>query len=131
MTGNAVETVTIPPGEPGGRLDRVLAARIPALSRSRLKALILTGQVNVQGANAARTVRDPAAQVNSGDTITVLVNGKEVVRWTQPPDWAGTKEFPARKIAPGTIALQGHDPGSTTHYRNIQVRLLRQVRVYS
>lgn len=60
-----------------------------------------------------------------GDTITVLVNGKEVVRWTQPKDWEGTKEFPARKIAPGTIAFQGHDPGSTTHYRNVQIRLLQ------
>ena len=69
MTDSAIETVTIAEGEPGGRLDRVLAARIPALSRSRLKALILAGQVTV----AARTVRDPAAQVNSGDTITVTL----------------------------------------------------------
>jgi hypothetical protein len=59
-----------------------------------------------------------------GDTITILVNGKEVVRWTQPPDWTGTKEFPARKIAPGTIAFQGHDPGSTIYYKNVQIRLL-------
>ena len=63
----AVETVTVAAEEAGQRLDRVLAARIPALSRSRLKALILDGQVKV----AARTVRDPAAHVNSGDTITV------------------------------------------------------------
>lgn len=59
-----------------------------------------------------------------GDTIVVRVNDKEVVRWTQPPDWQGTKGFPERKIAPGTIALQGHDPGSTTYYRNIQIRPL-------
>jgi hypothetical protein len=60
-----------------------------------------------------------------GDTITVRVNDKEVVRWVQPPDWAGTKEFPERRINPGTIALQGHDPGSTTYYKNIRIRLLR------
>jgi 23S rRNA pseudouridine1911/1915/1917 synthase len=64
---SAIETVTISAEESGGRLDRVLAARIPALSRSRLKALIIDGQVTI----AARTVRDPAAQVNSGDTVTV------------------------------------------------------------
>jgi 23S rRNA pseudouridine1911/1915/1917 synthase len=64
---SAIETVTISAEETGGRLDRVLAARIPALSRSRLKALIIDGQVMI----AARTVRDPAAQVNSGDTVTV------------------------------------------------------------
>jgi len=69
MTDSAIETVTIAEGEAGGRLDRVLAAHIPALSRSRLKALILAGQVAI----AARTVRDPAAQVNSGDTVTVTL----------------------------------------------------------
>lgn len=60
-----------------------------------------------------------------GNTITLRLNNKEVVRWVQPADWAGTKEFPERRIRPGTIALQGHDPGSTTYYKNIQIRLLK------
>ncbi|RPI12961.1 MAG: DUF1080 domain-containing protein [Acidobacteriales bacterium] len=60
-----------------------------------------------------------------GNTITVRVNDKEVVRWVQPADWAGTKEFPERRIRPGSIALQGHDPGSTTYYKNIQIRPLK------
>ena len=47
----------------------MLAAHIPTLSRSRLKALILAGQVTI----AARTIRDPAATVNSGDAITVTL----------------------------------------------------------
>jgi 23S rRNA pseudouridine1911/1915/1917 synthase len=76
MTQSATEIVTIAPGEPGGRLDRVLAARIPALSRSRLKALILDGQVSVE----ARTIRDPAIQVNSGDTIVVNLPEPEAAR---------------------------------------------------
>jgi 23S rRNA pseudouridine1911/1915/1917 synthase len=63
------ETVTIAAEEAGQRLDRVLAARLPALSRSRLKALILDGQVTV----AARTIRDPAAQVKSGEIVTVAL----------------------------------------------------------
>ena len=63
------ESVTITEEEAGQRLDRVLAARIPALSRSRLKALILGGQVTI----AARTIRDPAAHVNSGETVTVTM----------------------------------------------------------
>ena len=58
-----------PPRRAGQRLDRVLAARIPALSRSRLKALILDGQVAIE----ARTIRDPATSVNSGDTVTVTL----------------------------------------------------------
>jgi len=51
------------------RLDRVLALRSPELSRSRLKALILAGQVTIKGA----PVRDPAYHVAKGDTITIDV----------------------------------------------------------
>ena len=68
MTERATETVTIAAEEAGQRLDRVLAARLPALSRSRLKALILDGQVV---RSAARTIRDPNAQVKSGETVTL------------------------------------------------------------
>lgn len=55
--------------EAGERLDRVLAARIKDLSRSRLKALILDGEVAI----GARTIRDPGHRVNSGDTISIGV----------------------------------------------------------
>jgi len=47
----------------------VLAVRSPDLSRSRLKALILAGQVSVGPA----PVRDPAYHVKAGDTITIDV----------------------------------------------------------
>ena len=73
MAEEAVETIKIAAEEQGQRLDRVLAARIPALSRSRLKALILDGQVTIQRAIEARTIRDPATYVNSGDTVTVTL----------------------------------------------------------
>jgi len=71
MTESATETVTIAAEEAGQRIDRVLAARIPTLSRSRLKALILDGQVSIQGALEARKIDDPAAAVNSGDIVMV------------------------------------------------------------
>ena len=60
-----------------------------------------------------------------GDTITVKVDGKQTVNWTQPSDWAGTKDFKGRRIGPGTIALQGHDPGSTVYYKNIRIKVLK------
>src|SRR5947209_6197687 len=63
------ETVVIAAEEAGERLDRVLATRIEDLSRSRLKALILEGEVAI----GARTIRDPGHRVNSGDTISVAV----------------------------------------------------------
>ena len=63
---DSIETVTVAVEE-DGRIDRVLAARIPSLSRSRLKALILDGQVSI----AARTILDPSSQVKSGDVVRV------------------------------------------------------------
>jgi 23S rRNA pseudouridine1911/1915/1917 synthase len=51
------------------RLDRVLALRAPELSRSRLKALILAGNVTI----GAIPIRDPAYHVAKGDTITIDV----------------------------------------------------------
>jgi 23S rRNA pseudouridine1911/1915/1917 synthase len=59
--------VTVSGDEGSDRLDRVLAARQGDLSRSRLKALILAGQVSVGTA----AVRDPAYHVGRGDTITI------------------------------------------------------------
>jgi len=60
-----------------------------------------------------------------GDTITVKVNDRQVVNWTQPADWNGGREGPGRKITgPGTIALQAHDPKSTVYYKNIRIKPL-------
>ena len=53
----------------GARLDRFLADRIKELSRTRLKALILEGAVEVSG----RTVRDPEYRVNADDEIAVAI----------------------------------------------------------
>ena len=69
MTNKATETITIAAEDAGLRLDRALAARIATLSRSHLKTLILAGQVQI----AARTIRDPAVTVKSGDVITVML----------------------------------------------------------
>ena len=57
---STTETVKIAAEEAGRRLDRVLAARIPALSRSRLKALILAGQVDDRGAHDPRSGHAPS-----------------------------------------------------------------------
>ncbi|HXW08649.1 MAG TPA: DUF1080 domain-containing protein [Vicinamibacterales bacterium] len=59
-----------------------------------------------------------------GDTITVRVNDRQTVEWTQPPGWEGVKGTPGRRLAPGTIALQAHDPNSTVYYKNIRIKPL-------
>jgi 23S rRNA pseudouridine1911/1915/1917 synthase len=61
--------VTVAGDEGSTRLDRVLAAHVAELSRSRLKALILAGKVNV----GSVPIRDPAYHVGRGNTITIVV----------------------------------------------------------
>jgi 23S rRNA pseudouridine1911/1915/1917 synthase len=62
-------TVTVPAEAAGERLDRLLAAHVGALSRTRIKALILAGQAAVGG----QTIRDPEHRVNPGDTVTLAL----------------------------------------------------------
>jgi len=64
--------ITVNGEEGSARLDRVLALRLEGLSRSRLKALILAGQVSLRG-GAEAAIRDPAYHVARGDTITIEV----------------------------------------------------------
>ena len=61
------EKLVVAAEEAGERLDRVLAAHIAELSRSRHKALILAGHVAVDTA----TIRDPDHRVNAGETVTL------------------------------------------------------------
>jgi 23S rRNA pseudouridine1911/1915/1917 synthase len=61
-------TVIVAETDAGQRLDRTLAAHT-ALSRTRLKALILAGQVAMNGC----TIRDPGIHVNAGAQITIAV----------------------------------------------------------
>src|SRR6186997_1182223 len=69
MTEPLTETILISADDNGGRLDRVLASRVPSLSRSRIKTLILDGRVAV----GSDTIRDPAHQVKSGERVTLAV----------------------------------------------------------
>jgi 23S rRNA pseudouridine1911/1915/1917 synthase len=67
-SGQRLEVIVA--GDEGSvRLDRVLAVRLPQLSRSRLKALILADAVTLKNA----PIRDPAYHVTAGDTITIDV----------------------------------------------------------
>jgi 23S rRNA pseudouridine1911/1915/1917 synthase len=61
--------LTVSAAGKGERLDRYLAVSAGGLSRSRLKALILAGEVTIDGT----TIRDPGHRVNFGDTIAVMI----------------------------------------------------------
>jgi 23S rRNA pseudouridine1911/1915/1917 synthase len=53
----------------GGRLDRVLASSIDDVSRSRIKVLIETGSVTIDGA----TITDPSHRVKLGQTFAMII----------------------------------------------------------
>jgi len=60
-----------------------------------------------------------------GKHIETFVDDKPIIDFKEPADWQGAKDNPSRRLSSGTFALQGHDPGSEVHYRNIKVRALK------
>ena len=54
--------------------------------------------------------------------VILKVDGQTVCDWTQPPGFKPPAGHPGRFIHPGTFALQGHDPGSKTYFKNILVK---------
>ncbi len=62
-----------------------------------------------------------------GNHVVLSVDGKVTVDWTQPEGFDPAKELknmPGRKLGEGTIAIQGHDPKSTTFYKDIFIKAL-------
>ncbi|MEM6655501.1 MAG: DUF1080 domain-containing protein [Planctomycetota bacterium] len=58
------------------------------------------------------------------DNVKIYVNGELVNEYTEPADMVPPEKRPNRRLSSGTIALQGHDPGSTAKFRRIRVKLL-------
>lgn len=110
----------------GQRIDRLLAVRLPDLSRARLQALMRGGCVHAGG----RTLEDPSAKINAGDlaagSITVAApapapaepEGEDIpLAVVYEDDWlividkpAGLVVHPAAGHAAGTLvnALIAH-----------------------
>jgi 23S rRNA pseudouridine1911/1915/1917 synthase len=65
----AATTVRAGPEETGLRLDRMLALRLPALSRTRAKRLIEAGHVTCAGT----ALQDPARRVREGQNFVVIL----------------------------------------------------------
>ena len=59
----------------------------------------------------------------NGPKVTVKVEGKTVVEWTDEKGVAPGEKLKNR-VGEGTFALQAHDPGSTVYYKNIRVKRL-------
>ena len=73
MADSDKHEVTVEEGDAGARLDRFLALRLPALSRSRLQALMRAGAVMKGGA----AQRELGVKVKTGETYEVHVPAPE------------------------------------------------------
>ena len=73
--------LTLPEDASPDRLDRSLAALMPALSRSRLKALILDGRVTAEGV----VLTDPSVRVKAGQKFAIFLPEPEAARPVAQP----------------------------------------------
>lgn len=59
-----------------------------------------------------------------GKKVTIKINDKTVVEYTEPENPERSKDMAGRLISHGTFALQGHDPKSVVLYKEVMVRPL-------
>lgn len=59
-----------------------------------------------------------------GHHVVTKVNDKVIVDYTESETPPSDARSLARRLSSGTFALQGHDPGSEVHYKNIFVKPL-------
>lgn len=69
MGDETIQSFTVEAHSAGERLDRFLAAGLPGVSRSRVQALIATGQATLNGA----TIGDGGYRVKPGDQLAIAV----------------------------------------------------------
>ncbi len=69
MNDTSILEFTVNPEEEGQRLDRILAARAPDVSRARFQSLIADGHVTVNGSAATKAKSRPRA----GDVVRVVL----------------------------------------------------------
>lgn len=59
-----------------------------------------------------------------GKRVTVKVDGKQVVDYTEPENPERAANMQGRLLSSGTFALQAHDPASEVRFRSIKVKPL-------
>ena len=59
-----------------------------------------------------------------GKHVVIKVNDKVITDYTEPDDFKPAANHLHRVIDHGTFAIQGHDPGSEVHFKNIVVKAL-------
>ena len=71
--GHTIIEISLDPSQAGWRLDRALAARVPTLSRERLKVLTKAGALS----RDAKAIRDPAMKVKGDERFSLAIPDPE------------------------------------------------------
>jgi 23S rRNA pseudouridine1911/1915/1917 synthase len=103
MSGPERVAFTVGEGDVGRRLDQVLAARVPELSRTQARVLLDIGGVFVAG----RRVKVASRQVHAGEEV-VAVMGGAFSRATKRPGREARAED-ERRLPPHTIVFEDDD----------------------
>jgi len=103
LSGPERVTFTAGEGDVGRRLDQVLAARVPELSRTQARVLLDIGGVFVGG----RRVKMASRKVHAGDEV-VAVMGGAFSRATKRPGREARAED-ERRLPPHTIVFEDDD----------------------
>ena len=59
-----------------------------------------------------------------GKRVIIKINDKVIVDYTEPDNVNRPEDMKGRVLSSGTFALQGHDPNSIVHFKNIMVKPL-------
>ena len=106
------------------RLARGYEVQLNSSAREKRKTGSLYAVVDLPKSPVDETKWFVARVVVAGKRITVSLNGKEVLDYTEPADVVRTKERAGRKFRPdgGAIALQAHDPKSVWYFKDIRAK---------
>jgi hypothetical protein len=65
--------------------------------------------------------------VVTGKKVVIKINDQVTTEWEQPEGWKGPGEKASGRVLDhGTIAIQGHDPGSKVMYKSIAIKPLAE-----
>lgn len=59
-----------------------------------------------------------------GKHVVLKIDGKVTTDWTEADPPKPVPHMPGRFLQHGTIALQGHDPKSETHFKSVKIKAL-------
>jgi hypothetical protein len=70
-----------------------------------------------------------AGETGQWSTVLLQAHGSKIAAWVggiQVSDWEDTREphenpRKGKRLEPGTIMIQGHDPGTDVLFRNLQI----------